>query len=80
VDGGRHVAELDFAYPRQRVGIQVNGASIHRRHAVWERDQDQLSDLAALGWRIVHVTASQLENKEAAILQRVARALEHDDS
>jgi hypothetical protein len=75
VEGGRHVAELDFAYPRERVGIELNGASIHRRHAVWERDQQRLSELAAAGWRVLNVTWSQLEMGEAAVMDRVARAL-----
>jgi hypothetical protein len=76
VDGGRHVAELDFAYPRRRIGIQLNGGNIHRQKARWERDQEQSSDLAALGWCVLNVTWSQLEKSEAAVLERVARALE----
>jgi hypothetical protein len=75
VEGGRHVAELDFAYPRERLGIELNGASIHRRHSVWQRDQQRLSDLAAVGWRVLHVTWSQLEMNEAAVMDSVRRAL-----
>jgi hypothetical protein len=75
VENGRHVAEIDFAYPRVRLGIQLNGANVHRRHGVWERDQAQLSELAAAGWRIIHVTWAQLETDEAGVLLRVARAL-----
>jgi hypothetical protein len=77
VEGGRHLAELDFAYPRERVGIELNGASVHRRYAVWERDQERLSDLAAAGWRILPVTWAQLRANEAAVMARVARALGH---
>jgi very-short-patch-repair endonuclease len=75
VEGGHRIAELDFAYPRHRLGIELNGASFHRRYAVWEHDQRRLSDLAAAGWRIVHVTWAQLEQDEAAVLARMARAL-----
>jgi len=75
VENGRHLAELDFAYPSARVGIQLNGAGVHRRHDIWERDQEQLSDLAAAGWLIVQVTWAQLEASEAAVIERIARAL-----
>jgi hypothetical protein len=75
VENGRRIAEVDFAYPQARLAIQLNGASIHRRAAVWEHDQDQLSDLAAAGWRVVHVTWAQLENDERGVLDRIARAL-----
>lgn len=75
VEGGRHLAELDFAYPRERLGIQTDGASVHRRHAVWERDQFQQSELAAAGWRILHVTWAQMQADESAVVERVARAL-----
>jgi very-short-patch-repair endonuclease len=74
-ENGRHIAEIDFAYPRERLGLQLNGANVHRRYAVWQRDQAQLSDLAAAGWRIIHVTWAQLEASEAAVMDRVARAL-----
>jgi hypothetical protein len=75
IEGGRHLAELDFAYPRERLGIQTDGAGVHRRHAVWERDQFQQSELAAVGWRILHVTWAQMQADEAAVVERVARAL-----
>jgi hypothetical protein len=75
VENGRHLAQLDFAYPSARVGIQLNGAGVHRRYDVWERDQEQWSDLAAAGWRIVQVTWAQLEASEAAVIDRIARAL-----
>jgi predicted transcriptional regulator of viral defense system len=75
VEAGRHLAELDFAYPAARLGIQLNGAGVHLRYHVWERDQQQLSDLSAAGWRVLPVTWVQLEKDEAGVLQRVARAL-----
>jgi hypothetical protein len=80
VEGGRHLAELDFAYPRERLGIQTDGASVHRRYTVWERDQFQQSELAAAGWRVLHVTWAQMEADEGAVVERVARALAFGDS
>jgi hypothetical protein len=75
VAGGRRLAEVDFAYPRVRLAIQLDGADVHRRPSVWEHDADQRSDLAAAGWRVVTVTWAQLEADESAVIERVKRAL-----
>jgi hypothetical protein len=75
IDGVRRLAEVDFAYPRARLAIQLHGAAIHRRPLVWERDHDQSSELAAAGWRVVNVTWAQLEASEADVAERVKRAL-----
>jgi Transcriptional regulator, AbiEi antitoxin len=80
VEAGRHLAELDFAYPRARLGIQTDGAGVHRQHAVWERDQVQQSELAAAGWRVVHVTWAQMQTDEAAVVERIRRALAFGDA
>jgi hypothetical protein len=74
-DAGRHLGELDFAYPRARVGIELNGGDVHRRPAVLERDQERWSELAIAGWCIVLVTWAQLERDEDAVMDRVKRAL-----
>jgi hypothetical protein len=73
---GRRTAELDFAYPRLQLGIQLKGASIHRRHGVWKRDLAQESQLAAAGWRILSFTWEDLRDDEAGTMKIVARALE----
>jgi very-short-patch-repair endonuclease len=75
VDSGRRLAEVDFAYPRARLAIQLHGAAIHRRYSVWQRDQAQSSDLAAAGWRVLNVTGAQLDSGEAEVVDRVERAL-----
>jgi very-short-patch-repair endonuclease len=73
-DGGRRV-EVDFAYPSERLAIELQGASVHLQKRVWERDALRQSVLAAAGWRMVPVTSAQLEASEADVLQRIARAL-----
>ena len=74
-DADRWYGELDFAYPKQRVAILTHGFWIHRRRTNWERDQAQLGDLAALGWRAVPVTREQLETDEKTVRDRIRRAL-----
>jgi hypothetical protein len=75
VEAGRRVAEVDFAYPRARLAIQLHGSAIHRRYEIWQRDQEQSSELAAAGWRVLYVTWAQLEMGDEEVLERVTRAL-----
>jgi hypothetical protein len=75
IESGRRLGEVDFAYPRARVAIELDGSAIHRRPDVWERDHERTSELAAAGWRVVTVTWRQLERDEEAVLQRLRRTL-----
>jgi very-short-patch-repair endonuclease len=75
IEAGRRIAEVDFAFTQARLAIQLHGSAIHRRYAVWQRDQDQSSELVASGWRVLNVTWAQLETSEEKVLERVARAL-----
>jgi hypothetical protein len=74
VCGGRCV-EVDFAYPRARLAIEIDGASVHLQRRVWERDAERRAVLAAAGWRVVPVTSAQLDASEAAVLECIANAL-----
>ncbi|MBW3669499.1 MAG: type IV toxin-antitoxin system AbiEi family antitoxin domain-containing protein [Actinobacteria bacterium] len=51
------VLVLDFAWPEQRVGIEVDGWQPHGTRSAFDRDR--LRDLAAtrIGWRILRVTS-----------------------
>jgi very-short-patch-repair endonuclease len=76
LEGGRRIAQVDFAYPRQRIAIELHGASIHRRLDKWEHDQEQQSDLTAAGWGVLVVTWSQLQKKESEVVARLKRLFE----
>jgi very-short-patch-repair endonuclease len=75
VEDGRRLGELDFAYPRLKLGIELDGAAVHGQKRVFERDREQLSELATSGWSIVHVTWAQLDENENAVLERLGRAI-----
>jgi hypothetical protein len=68
---------IDFAYPAQRLAVETDGLAVHGRPEVQERDRVRLSRLAALGWRVQHVTWSQLRNPER-LQRRLANALAYD--
>ena len=68
-------ARLDFAYPGQRVAIEVDGARHHSGRAAWERDLRRRSRLTAMGWRIIHVTAADLRERAESKAGKIREAL-----
>jgi hypothetical protein len=66
---------IDFAFPDQRLAIECDGFQVHSERRCFERDCVRLSRLAALGWRVLHVTWKQLQNPEE-VFQRIAASLQ----
>ncbi len=77
VDGGQHVAKLDFAWPtnRPRVALMVHGAKFHANTPRWVRDLEQASELSGLNWRVVQTTADEVERRPERLLLKLRRAL-----
>jgi very-short-patch-repair endonuclease len=73
--GGRLVAVVDFAYPRERLAIEADGYRWHSGRAQWEHDRSRRNDLTLLGWRVVHVTWPDLSRREQAVIESVQEAL-----
>ncbi len=72
--GGRVVAVLDFAYPELRLAIEADGYAWHSGRSRWEHDRARLNELTLLGWRVIHVTWSELENDPAGVIDRIRHA------
>jgi very-short-patch-repair endonuclease/predicted transcriptional regulator of viral defense system len=70
---------IDFAYPDQRLAIEVDGFETHGRRDVFEKDRVRLSRLAAGGWRVIHVTSTQLKDPNR-VLARIGAALRNPHS
>lgn len=68
---------FDRAWPNQRVAVEVQGgvwiAGAHSRGSGVQRDCLKLSMAAAVGWRVLPVTAEMIESGEAVRL--IAQAL-----
>ena len=54
---GRRVLVLDFAWPAERVGVEVDGWAVHRERAVWDRDHEKVNAYAEAGWTVLFVTS-----------------------
>lgn len=47
---------LDFAWPDERVALEVDGYRWHSSRTAWERDRARIAELRRAGWRIVQAT------------------------
>jgi len=74
-DGTFH-ARVDFAYPDRGLVIEADSYRWHDGRAAFERDRLRISELVALGWRVLLVTWLQLKYRLEDTMGRVRRALE----
>lgn len=63
------VARVDFAYPEEAVAIEVDGYRWHSGRAAWSRDLVRRNRLTSVGWRVIHVTHSDLLEPERVVDQ-----------
>lgn len=68
---------FDFAWPEQRVAVEVNGGRYAfggGRHAS-DEDYEKLRRAAALGWRVLPVSPRELRARPDAVLADLRAAL-----
>jgi very-short-patch-repair endonuclease len=73
VDGRKIV--LDFAFPDAKLAVEADGFRWHSSRLRWEHDRERLTRLSLLGWRIIHVTRSDLTTRPDAVIESISRAL-----
>lgn len=61
VTDGRRRAFLDFAWPDLMLAVEVDGYRFHSGRQKWEDDRARGNMLTLLGWRVIHVTARDLD-------------------
>lgn len=66
------VLRVDFCFPEARLVVEVDGARWHPDPA---RDQQRDNALAALGWRVLRFTWSEVVHDSARVLATVRAAL-----
>jgi hypothetical protein len=62
---------LDFAYPDDRVGIELDGYRVHADRDRFEDDRERGNALEIAGWRLLHFTWTQVDRHA----ERVARTV-----
>lgn len=67
---------LDFAWPERKVALEVEGGTWingrHNRGSSFEADCEKYNEAAILGWRVIRVTGSMVEDGRAlSFVQRL---------
>jgi uncharacterized protein DUF559 len=68
--------ECDFAWPRRRVIVELDGRASHGTAAAFERDRTRDRRLHAAGWRVVRVTWRQLDQSAAELARDLGNMLD----
>jgi very-short-patch-repair endonuclease len=72
----RWLGEVDFAYPQERIAIEVHGYRVHSLKRVWEKDQRRENELVRAGWKLLKATSLQLEQEPESFLEVLRSLLE----
>ena len=76
--GRRFVGRVDFAYPRRKVAIEVDGYECHSSLAAFRRDRARQNELVAAGWTVLRFTWDDVVHRPervAGVLHRVLVAI-----
>jgi len=68
---------FDFAWPAQRVAVEIDGGQwqAHGGRHARDTDKEKLNQAAVRGWRVLHYSGTMLNNPERVVAE-VRRALE----
>lgn len=73
-DGPRLVGRIDFAYPADRVAIEVDGYESHASLDAFRHDRARQNELVALGWTVLRFTWDDVVHHPARVV-RVVRGV-----
>jgi very-short-patch-repair endonuclease len=71
-DGTSFVAQVDLAYPRAWLVVEVDSREHHDQDPDWARDLERRNRITALGYTVMHVTHANLAGDVRAIARRLA--------
>jgi very-short-patch-repair endonuclease len=73
---GTVIAELDVAYPEQKVAIEVDGYGVHlHSQVIFEDDRQRQNELEILGWAVLRFTRHALRDRPDRVADQVRRLL-----
>ena len=76
VDEERFVARVDFAYPEQRVAIEMDSFRHHDTRTTFDSERARGNEVEGLGWRLLRVTTVHVERDPDAVVTWIGRALD----
>ncbi len=72
---GRIIAEIDFAFPKARLAVEVDGAAHHTGRTAFKRDRDRQNQLTALGWDVLRFTWDHVTRDAVAVASTISTRL-----
>ena len=69
------VGRIDFAWPDAKLALEGDGFRWHSGRSRFESDRLRRNRLTLLGWRVVHVTWTQMNHDPDSVAEAVRRAL-----
>lgn len=66
---------MDAAYPEGMLALEADGYRWHAGRRAWLRDLRRRNRMAALGWRVLHVTHSDLRDRPGEVVAEVRSLL-----
>ncbi len=67
--------EVDFAFPVERLVIEVDGWEFHGTRAAFEADRRRDAVLVAAGWRVLRFTWQQVNGESSLVIGTIRAAL-----
>lgn len=75
VDLGDRMAYLDFAWPGQRVLVEIDGREWHVAAGPFQRDRTRQNALVQAGWLVLRFTVDDIRLRPEYVVSEVRRAL-----
>jgi len=76
---GHFVARVDFAWPPQRLLVELDGAAFHASRRDWSRDLQRQNTLTALGYTILRFTWWDVHERHQDMLTLIERSMKSDN-
>ena len=73
-DEGRFVAEVDLAFPRLKIAIELDG-SHHLEADVREKDLPRQNDLVLLGWTVLRFSWKRFTERPDLVIAEIRAAI-----
>jgi very-short-patch-repair endonuclease len=74
-DGERFIGRVDFAYPKEKIAIEMEGFDPHFGRKPFDEDRARSNDLQDIGWIVIQVTATHLAQDPDAVERWIRNAL-----
>lgn len=75
LEGVRHIAEVDLAWPKLRVCVDFDGWKTHGTRAAFVRDRARDRELVGLGWTVLRYPWNDVACKPETIVEDLIRIL-----